>query len=296
MGEKNRSEAKEKIYPNTKGARRLLGSCNKDSSMGYLLQRTKLLNEALFEKSRRVAYELDNGINFYKVFGRKRIVLPVIHVENGEQAMQNVDIAWKTGCSGVFLINHSISHVDLLEIYKDITTDFPYFWIGINCLDLLPTNVFSVIPESINGVWVDNAMISEKDLEQKNAQNIQFSINRVNWRGLYFGGVAFKYQPEVNNLEFITKQATRFMDVVTTSGPATGQSADVEKIKLMRSYLGKQFPLAIASGITPENVSNYLPFVNAFLVATGISSSSTELNEEKTQLLVDKVRSYGEMK
>ena len=52
-------------------------------------------------------------------------------------------------------------------------------------------------------------------------------------------------------------------------------------------------PLAIASGITPENVEVYLPFADSFLVATGISRSFTELDPSKVRMLVQRVRSYG---
>ena len=45
-------------------------------------------------------------------------------------------------------------------------------------------------------------------------------------------------------------------------------------------------PLAIASGITLENVSQYLPIADCFLVATGISESFFELDPVRTRELV----------
>ena len=67
------------------------------------------------------------------------------------------------------------------------------------------------------------------------------------------------------------------MDVVTTSGPGTGQVAHVEKIRIMKESLG-DFPLAIASGINPDNILEYLSYSDCFLVATGISRSFEELD------------------
>ena len=64
--------------------------------------------------------------------------------------------------------------------------------------------------------------------------------------------------------------AAKFMDVVTTSGSATGVAAHVKKISDMRAGCG-DVTLAVASGITPENASQYVTLVDAFLVATGIS-------------------------
>ena len=79
------------------------------------------------------------------------------------------------------------------------------------------------------------------------------------------------------------------MDVVTTSGPGTGWSASVEKIGAMKEALG-DFPLAIASGVTPENVTDYLGIADCFLVATGISKSFEELDASLLEALLKKVR------
>lgn len=63
--------------------------------------------------------------------------------------------------------------------------------------------------------------------------------------------------------------ATSFMDVVCTSGVKTGSAPDLEKIKSIRQGCGRDRVLAIASGITPENVIDFLPYANCLLVATG---------------------------
>lgn len=231
----------------------------------------------------------------HEIFGKKKVVLPVVHVENEEQALRNVEIAKRAGADGVFLINHSMTTAALLEIYNAVREKFFDYWIGLNCLDITPLSVFShVLPLrlDISGVWTDNAMISEINPHQSEARRILEIISEIGWRGLYFGGVAFKYQPLVNDLRLVIREASCLMDVITTSGEGTGIAADVEKIKTIWDALDEGIPLAIASGITPENVSEYLPFVDAFLVATGISDSDTELNENKTRTLVEKVHKY----
>ena len=59
----------------------------------------------------------------------------------------------------------------------------------------------------------------------------------------------------------------------------------------MKDGLG-QCPLAIASGITPDNVTDYLPYSYAYLVATGIGKSFDELDPILTQKLIGTVRTY----
>ena len=79
--------------------------------------------------------------------------------------------------------------------------------------------------------------------------------------------------------------------MITTSGQGTCIAASIEKIKRIRTGAG-EYPIAIASGITPENVVDYLPYADAFLVATGISKDSYHLDREKVRKLIDVVRNY----
>ena len=53
---------------------------------------------------------------------------------------------------------------------------------------------------------------------------------------------------------------------------ATGEAADRAKIAAFRRGCGEA-PLALASGVTPDNVADYAPDVDAILVATGINRS-----------------------
>ncbi len=230
---------------------------------------------------------------FKKVFSSHHVVLPVIHVESKEQALRNAQIARENGCNGIFLINHRIPYVALLRKYFAVRDAFSDLWIGLNCLDLTPQEAFRTIAsDGIAGIWTDNAMIDEGSRFQSQAEKIQNIRISKGWRGLYFGGVAFKYQPTVDNLEKAARIAARYTDVVTTSGPATGVPADPEKIRIMKEALG-DFPLAIASGITPDNVVDYMPFADCFLVATGISKNFTELDPLLIKKLVKKVVNYS---
>ena len=73
------------------------------------------------------------------------------------------------------------------------------------------------------------------------------------------------------------------MDVVTTSGIATGHSADLTKMEVFRTACGDT-PIALASGITPENITDYLPFIDATLVATGVNVKDDFYNIDPARL------------
>jgi len=74
--------------------------------------------------------------------------------------------------------------------------------------------------------------------------------------------------------------------VVTTSGIATGVAADTEKVHKMKSSVGRT-PLCVASGINATNIYDYLPHVDCFIVATGVSDSFHELSVPKMRALVE---------
>jgi predicted TIM-barrel enzyme len=232
---------------------------------------------------------------FRRCFRNRHVVLPVIHVVAEAQALRNAAIARDAGADGVFLINHSIPWEELLKIHYAVVSSFSDWWVGVNLLDVQPAAVFWQIDSKVAGVWVDNAMIQEKRLGQPEAQMVLESQRSMRYEGLYFGGVAFKYQRPVADLRRAVATARDFMSVVTTSGPGTGLAAHVDKIRIMKEALG-DFPLAIASGITPENIAEYLPYSDCYLVATGISDSFDELNPKLTRRLIAKVRAYDEAK
>ena len=77
--------------------------------------------------------------------------------------------------------------------------------------------------------------------------------------------------------------AAHYMDVVTTSGRATGEAASIQKIAQMRAECSN-VAMALASGVTPTNAASYLPFVDCFMVATGVSPPGDFYNFDPLQL------------
>ncbi|KKP58909.1 MAG: Adenine phosphoribosyltransferase [Candidatus Moranbacteria bacterium GW2011_GWF1_34_10] len=225
-----------------------------------------------------------------KAFGRKKVFLPVIHAVNKEQCLRNVAIAAWSQADGIFLINHNIGANELVAIFQVVKNKFPDLWVGVNFLDLYKEDAAQkAIAIGANGLWTDDAGLYEGMREKPVSRNELLG----QWEGLYFGGVAFKYQKEVRDIASVARLSLDAVDVVTTSGARTGTAPLVDKISIMRKAIG-DFPMAIASGITIENVRSFLPFCDCFLVATGISFNHTELDPEKTQLLSTTIHDWKE--
>lgn len=234
--------------------------------------------------------------DFFEVFGKeKKAFLPVIHVVDLPTALENVRVAYEEGADGVFLIGHGMTSARLWPIYEEVRASYPYpeYWIGVNCLDLSPVQVFREAPVDVDGVWVDNAGTAVSMASTESLEDICLARHH---RGLfnetlYFGGVGMKHQPEIQDdlLGLVAHLSSGWVDIVTTSGPATGVPAPISKIKAMKEGLGP-LPLALCSGVSAENVEKYLPYVDAFLVA----SSICEHNSGVDMLVPDKVRALAE--
>ena len=207
-------------------------------------------------------------------------VLPVIHVCNAEQACRNTAIAIEAGAQGVFLINHDFEYEAMLPVLREVRTRFPSFWIGANFLAVTGREAFPVLGRlraegvEIDAYWADDACIDERapDGAQAEAAAIAAAREASGWQGLYFGGTAFKKQRPVDprDHERAAQVAARWMDVVTTSGVATGKAANYIKTAAFRRGCATA-PLALASGVTPDNAADYAADVDAMLVATGIN-------------------------
>jgi uncharacterized protein len=227
------------------------------------------------------------------IFGTGMILLPVVHVLDYEQGMRNARTAADNGADGIFLISHNHTRFndnELDGLIASLKDALPKLWIGVNYLNLGRLEAVLQAGEAgADGVWLDNAGIDERADEQPVAANIQFTLQEIYPGLLLFGGVAFKYQHRVSDVANAAAKAHHFMDVVTTSGDATGQAAKLEKVRIMKQAMGDS-PLALASGVSAENVHLYLPYVRCFLVASSLRMSMNqpdELDPAKVQELAD---------
>ena len=226
-----------------------------------------------------------------------KVLLPVIHVLDTEQAERNTRIAIEGGAHGVFLINHDFPPEPFLPIIRHVRRKFSEFWLGVNFLGVTGLDAFPLLGKleredcPVNAYWADNARIDENQNldDQPEARKISEVREKCGWNGLYFGGTAFKKQREVapDKYETSARIASQWMDVVTTSGVATGFAPDLSKISNMRAGCGDT-ALALASGVTSDNAPHYFKDVDCFLVATGINISGDfyNLDPKKMALLL----------
>lgn len=231
-----------------------------------------------------------------RIFHRSRVLLPVIHPVSRPTALASIQIAADAGADGIFLINQGMSTDQVLAFIPEVAWQFAGLWIGVNLLGVPPEDVIErILQLPVGGIWSDNAGIDECGAEQPAGLRFRKARERWGWGGLYFGGVAFKYQMPVSDklLPDAARKASPWVDVITTSGPGTGIPAPVTKVQALRSG-AVAHPMALASGISPENIAGYLPYVDAYLAATEIETwkGSGVLVPERTQALANAIHYF----
>jgi predicted TIM-barrel enzyme len=229
------------------------------------------------------------------------VVLPVIHVLDTPRTLRNIREVIAARAPGCFLINHDFEPERFLPIIRDARAAYPSLWMGVNFLAVTGKDAFPMLGAlaeegvTVDAYWADDARIDEHG-QNDEASEIAQIYEDSGWRGLYFGGTCFKKQREVAPEHYAdaARHACAFMDVVTTSGVATGQEADLGKIETFRAAIGDT-PLALASGITPENAASYAD-VDCFMVATGINAPGNfyDIDPDRLAALMRVTRTLGQ--
>ncbi len=207
-------------------------------------------------------------------------VYPVVHINDPLAAVEQSGIAFELGADGVYLIDHKSRNSNVLfQAFNEVEQEYPEKFIGVNILAYpFAASCLRVIKavkerDSIdrvpNALWFDDVTLDMGLAKLSKDDDPVISSVRL------LGGVAFKYtdtytdDPEIASQE--AKRLVSYVDVVTTSGSATGSPPSIQKIAKMKAAIGNQ-GLAIASGISVENIADYRGIVDQVLVSTSVET------------------------
>ncbi len=212
-------------------------------------------------------------------------IYPVIHHLSDGLSMEQAELAFALGADGVFLISHHGADDDLPWLAGRIKRSFPKARIGINLLTVDPID--ALLRAADNGVdmlWTDDCGVTSAGATDE-AKRLSVESRD---RGIeVFGSVAFKYQRHEPQPAAAAANAAALGFLPTTSGPGTGKAPEVMKIGTMRAVTQR---LAVASGMTPENVSSFLTCATDFLVSTGVSKDGYRFDPARLMAFVNVIR------
>lgn len=208
----------------------------------------------------------------------KTEIIPVIHMVTEQQVLDNVKTCVDCGIKKVFLINHVVGVNELLTCAQyGVRVKYPDLWIGVNMLGVPTEKALSYQLHDIDGLWCDGS-ISPEDAKRVRE-----------FKGMFFGGLAFKYQPQPADLESACKDSIFSTDVACTSGSGTGKAPTTVKINTIREFLGNH-PMAIASGVSVDNIDSFKGVANYVLVASSITDRNEYIIKDKLVELINKIK------
>lgn len=214
-------------------------------------------------------------------------IYPVIHYLDDDTMLAEANLAAAFQADGVFLISHIGHNERLARLGMKIKDKHPEMKVGLNLLgERVESAAEAVNTYCLDMVWADYAGVSGLGLDTEGRDLSAWAQNHSDID--VFASVAFKYQRRENNPVGAAQNALAAGFIPTTSGAGTGSAPSVEKIKSMSK--GTQGVLAVASGMTPENVAEFAPFLSHILVATGVSKDDYHFDALKMQAFFDVVR------
>lgn len=213
---------------------------------------------------------------------------PVIHYRSLLACMHNVELVAKANCSGVMLIQMDGNDEILDEAVGPIKANFPQLKVGVNRLGTGHLEgLLHNLELGCDATWVDNGHVTSEG--PLSLAEVTRDILKKHPGHRFYAGVAFKYQMHEKDPPAAALNALGLGFIPTTSGSGTGSAPSLQKITAMAAVL-PHHTLAVASGIDPENIAEYLPFLGHILVSTGISKSFSEFDERLLNLLVEKTK------
>lgn len=230
---------------------------------------------------------------FARFPNRARLFFPVIHLippEQGKTAEghlhEQVGIAVKAGADGVFLCpaTAGMTAAEVMDALRFIREQFSELFVGVNFLGPVPAEC------QADAIWTDFGVTTKGiepralELAKTFAEDQEKEEKKENdkTRGvLRFTGWLFKGKPrdlpekDEERRQMVNTAAQQLKElgplaVCCTSGPATGIALEEERRELFRATLGPDAVIAVASGVTVENLPELLPYVDVYLVATGV--------------------------
>lgn len=219
-------------------------------------------------------------------------VFPVIHVTTGELALQNAAVAVSSGAHGVFAISMVGDDEAAMRAARAIKQEHPSLAVGVNLLRHGPRlAVDTSLAAGLDMTWSDQPCTLHGQILARGEEVAEVLATRPEHQ--FFSAVDFKHQEPDKRPGSSAACAQRLGFIPTTSGPATGVPASAEKLDEIRRIIPRG-RLAVASGIRPDNVLRYLPYVTDVLVSTGVSSADDRLQRPALTMLLALVRAFDD--
>lgn len=238
-------------------------------------------------------------------------------------ALTNADAVVNGGGDMIILINARAPMDVYQRIITKVRAKHPTFPLGISVLDYGPSGIDGITakaygPANLTSgfqlakkfdaqmVWCEVVPDERIEFETSDKGYLEAPViplalaveTRAKTKPDVFhtGGVHMKYTRPLDGLSFEEAMARALgkVDGINITGPRTGVLADVERVRAARAVAG-DFPLGLASGVSVDNITAVVPFIDYAIVGTSLKDDNDPLmtNEDKVRALRAKIDEHG---
>ena len=216
----------------------------------------------------------------------------VVGYTNGsiEDAHRDLETTFANG--GDAIVYEGSDYRKLDQVLASVREKYPDKVIGVNYLGATISYIetFELAKKhKCQIAWTDYSGI---DLVKEAPEISLHDIVNTKPEGVFYvSGIHMKYltlRNENKSIEQSARQAIGWMDGVTITGPGTGQATDPEKARRTRAVIGDH-PMGAASGVSPENVSTLVAYIDYMLVNSSIADPNRRIVPERLKALRDAI-------
>lgn len=220
----------------------------------------------------------------------------MIHLAGDEpvkRALHELEIFAEEKMDGAIIENYHGSFESVIETLKITSKIKTGLILGVN---ILPNEFHSSIPlaSKYGAQFVQLDHVAGKYTSGE-IDAVQYNVVKQRFPDIaVFGGVHPKYYIPVpgSNITIDIMEGMKRAEAIVVTGAGTGKETPLEKIMLFRHILGKDYPLIVGAGLTPENAEEQLGIANGAIVGSCLKGGNTynPIDRVKVRELVSAVR------
>lgn len=187
--------------------------------------------------------------------------------------LRNAEIAFSNKADGIFLTS-SIDCFRMVDIYREVRDSFSDAWIGIRFEDVDPIHQLPRLRAMANKCKQLDAVWTRKLPEERpDTQATIFGSFLIDYKGSNEVRPPDEKDKPVPGeaLRALCNRISSTVDVAVVFGPERGTSPGMAATAALRKFLGSSTQLAIAGGVSAENLHKFIRSADIFIVGTSLS-------------------------
>ena len=209
-----------------------------------------------------------------KLFDIDKPIIGMLHLNGFTQenvhdlAKREIELMYANGVDAVLVENYYGTADDCAWALEYLCSQYKDYVYGVNILGNSEL-AFSLARE-YNAAFIQiDSVCGHLTPKKDEILSRELAGLRKNSSAFLMGGVRFKYQPikSGRTVEEDLLIGKYRCNAVVVTGSATGESTDIEKIKLFREVLGK-FPLIVGAGMNDENCREQISIADGAIIGT----------------------------